>query len=80
METNLPESRRDFAAVAVNHPVNEFCKYSLNNTNYPGSSTAIKSFDRGFFIIGGEGTNGIPLRTVWFYSIRRKQWIKVFPI
>ncbi|XP_065365467.1 uncharacterized protein LOC135958487 [Calliphora vicina] len=63
LETNLPESRRDFAVIAIDTDENRPCDKVLQH-------------GRGFYVIGGEGLNGSPLSTVWFYNIKRKIWIK----
>lgn len=63
METSLPESRRNFAVIAI------------NIDNRPCDE--VKKHEMGFYVIGGEGVNGRALSTVWFYHIKRKMWVKV---
>ncbi|KAI9582258.1 hypothetical protein GQX74_015381 [Glossina fuscipes] len=67
-ESSLPESRRDFAVIAINEPT--ICSHCQDSKD-------MRRHDIGFFIIGGESTNGVALNSVWFYSVRRKIWIKV---
>ncbi|XP_037825196.1 uncharacterized protein LOC119613271 isoform X2 [Lucilia sericata] len=64
LETNLPESRRDFAVIAIDNETNTLCIEML------------EAHGKGFYVIGGEGVNGNPLSSVWFYNIKRKIWIK----
>lgn len=63
LETNLPESRRDFAVIAIDE------KVLTDNKDL--------KHDVGFYVIGGEGINGRALNSVWFYKVKRKMWIKV---
>ncbi|TMW40117.1 hypothetical protein DOY81_014804 [Sarcophaga bullata] len=62
LETNLPESRRDFAVIAIDE------KILADNKEL--------KHDVGFYVIGGEGVNGRALNSVWFYKVKRKMWIK----
>uniref|UniRef100_A0A1I8PEI8 BTB domain-containing protein n=1 Tax=Stomoxys calcitrans TaxID=35570 RepID=A0A1I8PEI8_STOCA len=66
VESNLPESTCDFAVVSLDKRKCSRCK-GTKSQDEP---------DRGFYIIGGRGSNGKILNTVWFYNIKRKQWFK----
>nr|XP_014094364.1 uncharacterized protein LOC106620395 [Bactrocera oleae] len=79
-ESNLPELRRDFAAIVSD----EYCGGEVACEHCKGIKEQhrqrnIKAVN-GFFVIGGEGVNGTALRTVWYYNVVRKTWKKKAPL
>ncbi|XP_037936729.1 GATA zinc finger domain-containing protein 14-like [Teleopsis dalmanni] len=64
-EVDIPELRRDFAAVAIDNIVKS--ELNSNCSNLP----------IGIFVIGGEDPDQVALNTVWFYNIERKVWHKM---
>ncbi|XP_054730191.1 uncharacterized protein LOC129238966 [Anastrepha obliqua] len=79
-ECNLPEPRRDFAAIVSD----EFCGGEVACERCKGIKEAPKQGNgkcaNGFFVIGGEGVNETALRTVWYYNILHKTWKKKAPL